>query len=202
MDRLTIQEIIDHCDRQLERERVGTIFYREHEAVKAYLEELQQYRDIGYVDQLQELVQAERDGKIAWAVRGEWRKITTTGTDMFGAPTVVVIACNCSVCGLDGREETDFCPHCGAIMKGGKLMDTRGKLVELLERSVFFSCERRADYLISCGVTVQTSGLPKGRWIDNCDSYLCSNCGYETDNPNRNPCGAGKCPNCGKEMEG
>lgn len=45
-ERLSIQEIIDHCDRQLKREPVGSIFYREHEAVKAYLLELLQFRSI------------------------------------------------------------------------------------------------------------------------------------------------------------
>ena len=53
---------------------------------------------------------------VAPVVHGKWSKMTTTGTDMFGEPTEVIIACNCSVCGLDGMEETDFCPHCGAIM--------------------------------------------------------------------------------------
>lgn len=43
---LSIQEIVDHCERQLKREPVGSIFYREHEAVKAYLLELLQFRNI------------------------------------------------------------------------------------------------------------------------------------------------------------
>lgn len=47
MERLTIQEIIDHCDRQLEREWLASILRREHEAVKAYLEELQRYQATG-----------------------------------------------------------------------------------------------------------------------------------------------------------
>lgn len=47
MERLSIQEIVDHCDRQLKREPVGSIFHREHEAVKAYLLELQHFRDSG-----------------------------------------------------------------------------------------------------------------------------------------------------------
>ena len=55
---------------------------------------------------------------VAPVVHGKWLKVATTGTDIFGEPTEVIIACNCSVCGLDGREETDFCPHCGARMDG------------------------------------------------------------------------------------
>ena len=44
---MTIEEIIAHCERQLSREPKGSIFYREHEAVKAYLIELQEFRKIG-----------------------------------------------------------------------------------------------------------------------------------------------------------
>lgn len=74
-----------------------------------------------YTDGFEEGCVAVEDAEtvdVAPVVHGKWIKITTTGTDMFGEPTEVVIACNCSVYGLDGREETDFCPHCGAIMKG------------------------------------------------------------------------------------
>lgn len=44
---LTIQEIIEHCDRKLARELPGSIFHREHEAVKSYLLELLQFRSVG-----------------------------------------------------------------------------------------------------------------------------------------------------------
>lgn len=47
MERLSIPEIIAHCDRTLSRKSEGSIFYREHEAVKAYLNELQRYRETG-----------------------------------------------------------------------------------------------------------------------------------------------------------
>lgn len=45
-EQLTIQEIIDHCNRKLERELPGSIFHREHEAVKAYLMGLLQLRSM------------------------------------------------------------------------------------------------------------------------------------------------------------
>ena len=51
-------------------------------------------------------------------VHGRWRKLTTDGYDFFGKQTIVTLACNCSVCGLDGREETNYCPNCGAKMDG------------------------------------------------------------------------------------
>lgn len=38
-------------------------------------------------------------------------------------------------------------------------------------------------------------------WIDNADSYICSECGFETDNPNKQSCGAGKCSRCGANMD-
>lgn len=38
-------------------------------------------------------------------------------------------------------------------------------------------------------------------WIDNADSYICSSCGYESNNPNKEKYGAGVCPKCGAKME-
>ena len=55
---------------------------------------------------------------VAPVVRGRWVKHNVDGTDMFGEPTKIVFACNCSVCGLDGRSETPYCPNCGARMDG------------------------------------------------------------------------------------
>lgn len=37
-------------------------------------------------------------------------------------------------------------------------------------------------------------------WKDNADSYLCSACGYECDNPNKLPDGPGECPRCHAKM--
>lgn len=37
-------------------------------------------------------------------------------------------------------------------------------------------------------------------WIDNADSYICSACGYESNNPNKEKHGAYVCPNCRAEM--
>ena len=87
--------------------------YIEKEAFK------ERYSCCGYLPEMSEKgFDAFPAADVAPVVHGKWIKITTTGTDMFGEPTEVVIACNCSVCGLDGREETDFCPHCGARMDG------------------------------------------------------------------------------------
>lgn len=38
-------------------------------------------------------------------------------------------------------------------------------------------------------------------WIDNADSYICSACGYECNNPNKEKYGAGVCPKCWAEMD-
>ena len=44
-------------------------------------------------------------------------------------------------------------------------------------------------------------GLTMAHWIDNADSYICSSCGYECNNPNKEKYGAGVCPKCGAKME-
>lgn len=43
MELLSIEELIDHCDREIRQVPRGSIFYREHESVKAYLKILQSY---------------------------------------------------------------------------------------------------------------------------------------------------------------
>jgi hypothetical protein len=57
---------------------------------------------------------------VAPVVRGRWVRHNVDGTDMFGEPIEIVFACNCSVCGLDGRSETPYCPNCGARMEGSE----------------------------------------------------------------------------------
>ena len=37
-------------------------------------------------------------------------------------------------------------------------------------------------------------------WIDNADSYICSHCGYETNNPNKEALGPSVCPRCFAKM--
>lgn len=37
-------------------------------------------------------------------------------------------------------------------------------------------------------------------WKDNADSYVCSACGYECNNPNKLPGGPGECPRCHAKM--
>lgn len=38
-------------------------------------------------------------------------------------------------------------------------------------------------------------------WKDNADSYICSVCGYECNNPNKLPKGYAECPKCRSKME-
>ena len=47
MERLSIDELIAHCDRQLERLPSGNKFYQEHESTRAYLQELRHYKKTG-----------------------------------------------------------------------------------------------------------------------------------------------------------
>lgn len=37
-------------------------------------------------------------------------------------------------------------------------------------------------------------------WKDNADSYVCSACGYECNNPNKLPGGPNECPECHAKM--
>lgn len=39
-------------------------------------------------------------------------------------------------------------------------------------------------------------------WIDNADSYICSICGYECNNPNKEKYETDVCPNCGTKIDG
>lgn len=64
-EQLTIQEIIDHCNRKLERELPGSIFHREHEAVKAYLLELLQLRSMGMdAEKIAEWLRQDKAGRL------------------------------------------------------------------------------------------------------------------------------------------
>lgn len=38
-------------------------------------------------------------------------------------------------------------------------------------------------------------------WIDNADSYICSSCGYECNNPTKKKYVAGVFQKCGEKME-
>lgn len=51
MERLTIDELISHCDRQLARLPSGNIMYQEHESVRAHLQILRHYVGTGTVDE-------------------------------------------------------------------------------------------------------------------------------------------------------
>ncbi len=68
MKRLTIDELIAHCSRQMERVPSGSIYYQEHESVRAYLQTLRHYQKAigpGYdLDRLRELVEADREGRV------------------------------------------------------------------------------------------------------------------------------------------
>ena len=65
MERLTIEELIEHCDRQINRLPSGNKFYQEHESVRAYLQMLRHYIATGLMpERVAELAQAERDGRL------------------------------------------------------------------------------------------------------------------------------------------
>lgn len=64
MKHLSIDELIDHCNRQLERLPSGTNGYQEHESVRAYLQELRHFRSLGVsFEKLRDLVENCDGGK-------------------------------------------------------------------------------------------------------------------------------------------
>lgn len=64
MKNLSIDELIDHCNRQLDRLPSGTNGYQEHESVRAYLQELRHFRSLGVpFDKLRDLVEECGEGK-------------------------------------------------------------------------------------------------------------------------------------------
>lgn len=58
-------------------------------------------------------------------------------------------------------------------------------------------CERK---IRNAGIVYVVGTEALGRWRDNADSYICSVCGFETCNPNKNPDGPGICPGCKSKM--
>lgn len=65
MDLIPIDEIIDHCERKMERAPVGSIMYDEHSATRTYLLQLKQFLSLDVpLLRLKRLVAAERDNRI------------------------------------------------------------------------------------------------------------------------------------------
>ena len=110
MNKLTIDEIIEHCKRktaryehlngvkELENADISNNFikeYWEHRQVAGYLEELQQYRAIGTVEECREARERQRGKK------------PVIGNDN-GRPRKC-----CSVCGCFYSPTSKYCPKCG-----------------------------------------------------------------------------------------
>ena len=77
-------------------------------------------------------------------------------------------------------------------MLGEELQIEKEKNEEL--RQQLTEKQRELDYINESRI--------EAKWLDNADSYICSNCGYECNNPNKNKYGSGTCPNCGAKMRG
>lgn len=54
-------------------------------------------------------------------------------------------------------------------------------------------------YCSACGRDLYTASAV---WLDTEDTYVCSCCGFETDDPNKLRAGAGVCPACRSHMKG
>lgn len=77
MERLSIEEIIEHCNRHLNRFPSGTRNYQEHESTRAYLQMLRHYQKIGTVEEFAAYKQAESEGRIAPCSVGDTVYIVT-----------------------------------------------------------------------------------------------------------------------------
>ena len=97
--------------------------------------ELNQYKKLGNLDRLRELVQADREGTllvigskieeavytppadVALIVHGRWIEVGFEAQDVFGKlpPVKVVRGYRCNVCNRFEREKEPYC-HCGAKM--------------------------------------------------------------------------------------
>lgn len=64
MERLSIEEIIKHCNRHLDRFPSGTRNYQEHESTRAYLQMLRHYQKIGTVEEFAAYKQADSERRL------------------------------------------------------------------------------------------------------------------------------------------
>ena len=83
--------------------------------LKAHLEDSRGAENYAYNIIKRELMSAP-GADVTLVKHGHWKLHNVEG-EFFGKPTLVTWACNCSVCGRDGGEETPYCPWCGAEME-------------------------------------------------------------------------------------
>lgn len=79
----------------------------EPENIGALYEELNQYKEIGDLDRLRELMQADREGRCV--VHGKWVVGGVHGNGVIGN-------WKCDICKGVSLKETLYCPNCGAKM--------------------------------------------------------------------------------------
>ena len=161
---MTMEEIMAHCDRQISREPKGSVFYREHEAVKAFLEELAAYKETGLEpedlkkafnesailklaaqalnttpEHLRDLIRAEQEGRmVILPAKTVWELTWDAGPD-----------CNlvCPV-SVDGNGCCDFCE------KGKLFVYERActqALMKELGKTVFLTREEAEEALAQEG---------------------------------------------------
>lgn len=80
-----------------------------------------------------------------------------------------------------------------------RLPDLHSGIAEMLCKTVFKIVDSAPT--IQLPPNDQLTNVKTAHWIDNADSYICSQCGYECNNPNNERYGAAVCPRCLAEIE-
>lgn len=136
MERLTINELIAHCDRKLDRLPSGNIMYQEHESVRAYLQILRHYVDAGTSSEFRTLKEAEqkrRDG-CDWEERAMTemttdalelycRNLSKAKNDLTEYDRALLIDVAARLCELQCRTAADDITTLTRPMDGGGCMD-------------------------------------------------------------------------------
>ena len=113
---------------------------------------------------------------------------------------------HCSICGFAPYDEQDcgnFCPNCGAKMKGDKRKKERA--IEILEHELKWGRNDDGVAGIHDGTTLDALEMAisalkdskgKGKWIDSSNGWTCSICNRDSKSDTE------FCPHCGAKMKG
>lgn len=130
--------------------------------------------------------------------KGEWIRTRTWEHD--GEPY-------CSICGFAPYDEGDcgnFCPNCGAKMKGDEQMK-KERAIEILEHELKWGRNDDGVAGIHDGTTLDALEMAisalkeskeRGKWIDSSNGWTCSICNRDSKSD------TDFCPNCGTKMKG
>lgn len=122
------------------------------------------------------------------AMIAEFKKQYCTDCENYGGVKCRACWVDDAMCMIEDAPTLDAIPV-------SKLIDLRDYLYE--HDSIFMDGLGRLNAMIGRYKKTQ-EGM--AHWIDDADCYLCSRCGYESNNPNKERFGAYRCPHCLAEM--